>query len=199
MRAKEYTGECWAEFWNSDSKAWRVIDRLSFFLLPFISFILFVLPKFGANRGWDNMLVNLSWIIPLAILLLYLLIIVPYRLVGKYHRKHQTTIDRLVTVWSDGNKLKTEIYANYKQLVTDNVKERYNKWVYSVVDVFLDNPNELGKAKLISLDVENKDAIDVPLPQVMERNNEITGYYIYLATRVSKLNRIIQDLSKDKG
>ena len=197
MRIQDYTTIYLRELWSTEDKLWKIVDRTLLLTSVLTAIVLFVVPRF--QQGGNAIMSMLAWLIPLGIWVLFVLTIVPYRLVSKYHRKHQATIDQLVTVWVSGNKLKTEIYAEYKQVKEDDIKERCTQWTQSVVGVFLANPHQLGLTKLISLEAENKDAADIPLPQVMRKNDLITGYYINLAVQISKINHIIQDLSKDKG
>ncbi|MFC1941088.1 hypothetical protein ACFLWL_01575 [Chloroflexota bacterium] len=193
-----YIREYWSNLWNPDARTWQYIDRILFVILPFTSLILFITPV-STSKGWISAMLNLVWVIPLGIWLLFVLLVVPYRMVSKYHRRHKATIGQLLAVWVSGDKLKTEVYTRRNQMTVEDIKEGFKQWGESVSDVFLSNPNELGLAKLISLNVENKDAEDVAIPQDWDRNDLGTGYYIYLAVQTSKINRIIQDLSKVKG
>jgi hypothetical protein len=141
---------------------------------------------------------NLVWIIPLVVWLAFLVLVVPYRLVSKYHNKHESTLEKLADIWVLGNKIKTEIYRGYHEETADNVHELFKQWMESVRDVFMLNRNELGLAKFMSLDIENQDAVAIPIPEGWDKSNPVTGYYILLVARLSKLNKIMQSLLDDK-
>lgn len=87
MGIKEYIKEWWGELWNSDSSAWQVVDRILFILIPIILFTLIIIPKDSISQLWRDTVTNLSWIIPLSIWVIFLLIIVPFRLASKYKKQ----------------------------------------------------------------------------------------------------------------
>jgi len=80
MEVRGYIREFWSELWNPDNRVWQFIDRILFLLLPVITLLLVIIPK--AQR-WKDIMTNLTWIIPLSIWILFLLLIVPYRLANK--------------------------------------------------------------------------------------------------------------------
>ena len=88
MRTWEYIKVFWIELWNPDSRAWQYIDRILFILLP-VSSLLAGIFKNSKQPEWGDIMTNLVWIIPLSIWLLFILLVVPFRLVNKYYRQAQ--------------------------------------------------------------------------------------------------------------
>ena len=88
MGIRQYIKEIWLELWNPDSRIWQLIDRILFALLPVIALLSVIISKTTKiTEGWRDIMTNLIWIIPLAVWLLFLLLVVPYRLASKYHRQ----------------------------------------------------------------------------------------------------------------
>lgn len=190
MRTAKYIKECWQELWNPDSYQWQIVDRILFPTLPVIAFLAYLLP-----RTWGGAMSNLVWVIPLAIWVMFLVFFIPYRLVSKYHNRHEATLEELSELWLSGNAIRTEIYKRYKEMTADDAKSLSGAWMQQAASIFLSNPHELGKARLISLHIENQDA-DIPIPEGWSRQNLITGYYIKMAIQTGKINAIVQDLLK---
>jgi len=194
MGFKLYLMGCWVELWNPDSRAWQFTDRILFVILPVFSFVLFIIPKTESQTWRDDML-NLAWIIPLSVWILFLLVIVPYRLVRRYHYKHEDTAEKLTDAYIVGEKLKTAIFTEHDDGEMATVL--YKDWGELVAKVFMDDPVELGTKRLIGLSVENTD-LKTPIPEDWDTADPATGIYIMLDVQLRKLNSLIQGLL-DRG
>ncbi len=87
----EYIREYWSEIWNPDNRVWQYVDRILFPLLPLLSVILLIIPE-----RYKVIMTNLVWVIPLSLWVLFLVLIVPYRLTSKYNRKWKEATQRVV-------------------------------------------------------------------------------------------------------
>ena len=101
MGLGKYCKEWWGELWDSESRAWQITDRILFIVMPLISFVLTIIPKPFTSQEWRGSMTNLDWVIPLAIWVLFLLIIVPYRLVTKYERGWNVGCKRILELELD--------------------------------------------------------------------------------------------------
>ncbi|MFH1381765.1 MAG: hypothetical protein ABIH70_02615 [Chloroflexota bacterium] len=107
-KEKGYIRECWSELWNPESRAWQYIDRILFFILPFVSLALFLIPKASTSERWRDMMLNLGWVLPLSIWILFLLLFVPYRVAGKYKNQRNEAILQIGKVKNELDGIKNE-------------------------------------------------------------------------------------------
>lgn len=189
MGIKVYVKKSWAELWNPDVRIWQYTDRALFVALPLISLVLFIWPTQPSMRGWADTMLNMAWIIPLALWLLFLLIVVPFRLVSKYHHRHESTIQELLHVYESGDRLKTAIFSDRKD--NETATKLYKEWGDLLAQSFMRNPNELGAARLIGMVVDNAE-LDITITD--DWKEPTAGIYILLSVQLRKLNLTIQNL-----
>jgi hypothetical protein len=87
MRVKEYIKECWSEFWNPNIRYLQITDRLLSVILLVFAIILAFIPS-GENRETAaGGMAEMYWVIPLAILIIFILVVIPYRVASKYYKQ----------------------------------------------------------------------------------------------------------------
>jgi hypothetical protein len=205
MGIRSYFKECWIELWNPDNRTWQYVDRIFFLLLPIVALSVFIFNTLKL-REWGEIMANLAWIIPFSIWLLFLLLVVPYRLANKYQYqrnelqgrldtrdKYRNIVHKILEFYTAGDNLKTAIFKKHDD--DEGSAKFYQEWITMVTDYFLANPHELGLAQLLNLKPENTD-LNVPVPPKWSADDVSTGLYIILEVQLRKLKCIIQDLSR---
>ena len=196
MRIGAYIKEHWKELWNPDSSAWQRTDRILFVALPIVSLVLSLIPSEPEPQSWRSTMLSFAWVIPLVVWGLFLLVVVPYRLVSRYHCKHESVIQELLSVYLAGDKLKTAVFNRHDD--GEGATALYKEWGGLVAKVFTDNPVELGVKRLIGIKVESTD-LKTPIPDSWKDDDLATGVYITLDVQLRKLNSLIQELHRDRG
>ena len=91
METRNYLSECWVEFWKPDSKPLQIINYVVSIVLLLVSAVLFVWQN-DIPRSWRDVMNNLVWILPLIVLVLYLLLVIPYRVAINHKRNWRKVV-----------------------------------------------------------------------------------------------------------
>jgi hypothetical protein len=92
MAIRKYIRDFWHELWTPDSRAWQYTVRILFPCLPALTIL-----SFFAPQGWKDAMANLVWVIPFATWILFILLVIPYRLASKYRKQGTETEEKLNT------------------------------------------------------------------------------------------------------
>jgi hypothetical protein len=191
----------WGELWNPDNRAWQIIDRFLFILLPLIALCMFLFPNIP--QEWKSIMSNLLWLIPLSIWVLFSVTVIPLKMASKYRKenailksqikeiqkpnKNLGIRKKLTDLWCDGLTLQFDHAGVGKPIPT----ERINNWILETSKYVSE---ELGKDYLTTLYTIDNAAIPIFTPDSKEHKESVT----LIAQRMYRLHQFISELRDKK-
>lgn len=177
MDIRQYITEYWNDLWNPNSKVWQYIDRILFILLPLITLrpITLSIPK-GGRAVMENMI----WVIPLGIWVLFLLLVVPYRLVNKYKRQSDKDNLALKTLKEENTNSEVAKLAHELDTITitlNNIEVSIARLFWGLSDFFTGAYSGGG----LNLD---------DLPQLLSRRFQEHNPNVWTSTRVKLISTL---------